>query len=189
MADLGADLSTLIRRLGGGPATIVGQSLGGMTALWMAENAPDLVDRIVCCCVTARTASPDPWRDRAARVRATGTESIHELVLKRWGYADRRPDLARWILDSLDATPDEGYAGACEAISEMDLEPGLAGIGARTLVVAGELDPAAPPAAAERIAATIPGGRAVTVADSAHLLNREQPDALNAMLLEHLGAG
>ena len=170
MADLGADLSALIQRLGGGPASIVGQSLGGMTALWMAENAPDLVDRIVCCCVTARTASPEAWRDRAAGVRPSGTESIHDLVLQRWGYADRRPDLADWILEQLDATPDEGYAAACEAIADMDLEPELGAIRAPTLVVAGEMDPAAPPAAAAQIAAAIPAGRAVTVADSAHLL-------------------
>ncbi len=188
MADLGADLVALIERLGGGPASIVGQSLGGMTALWMAENAPELVDRIVCCCITARTASPDAWRDRAARVRRSGTESIHDLVLQRWGYADRRPDLATWILAQLDATPDEGYAGACEAIAELDLEPRLGSIHAPVLVVAGEDDPAAPPAAAEQIAAAIPGGRAVTVPNSAHLLNREQPDVLTALLLEHLGA-
>ncbi|HUK62432.1 MAG TPA: alpha/beta hydrolase, partial [Dongiaceae bacterium] len=156
MADLGADLAALISSLGGGPASIVGQSLGGMTALWMAENAPELVDRVVCCCITARTASVDAWRERAARVRAAGTASIHELVLDRWGYAKRRPDLARWILDQLDATPDEGYAGACEAIAGMDLEPGLGSIKAPVLVIAGDGDPAAPPAAAAAIAAAIP---------------------------------
>ena len=82
---------------------------------------------------------------------------------------------------------DEGYAATCDAIAEMNLEPRLETIRARTLIVAGEHDPAAPPSAAEDIAAAIPGGRAVTVPESAHLLNREQPELLNAVLLQHLG--
>lgn len=187
MADLGADLVALIRRVGGGrPASIVGQSLGGMTAIWLAEHEPDLVDRVVACCVSARSPTPQAWLDRAARVRAGGTAAIHELVLQRWGYADRRSDLADWIVAELDRTPAEGYAGACEALAALDLEPRLGDIRAPCMIVAGALDPAAPPERGEAIAAAIPNGRAVVVDGSAHLLNREQPEVLTALILEHL---
>src|SRR5262249_53420019 len=101
----------------------------------------------------------------------------------------RRSDLADWILAALDATPAEGYAATCEALAAMDLRPGLGAIQAPSLIVAGAQDPAAPPGRGEAIAAAIPNGRAATVDNSAHLLNREQPEVLTALILDHLGVG
>lgn len=186
MADFGRDLVALLDRLGVERANLAGQSLGGMTALWVAENAPDRVDSVVAFCVTARTASPDAWLARAARVRTDGVGAIRDLVLERWGYVGHRRDLAEWIVAQLLTTSDEGYAATCDAIADMDLEADLRSIRAPTLVVAGADDPAAPPAAAQAIAAAIPGGQAHTVAGSAHLLNREQPRAATRLITEHV---
>lgn len=186
MADLGGDLIALLDRLGIERANLVGQSLGGMTALWVAENAPDRVESVVAFCVTARTASPDAWLARAARVREQGIGAIRDLVLERWGYVGHRPDLAEWIVAQLLATSGEGYAATCEALAQLDVETDLHAIQAPTLVVAGMDDPSAPPAAAVAIAAAIPGGEAHTVAGSAHLLNREQPRAATRLITEHV---
>jgi 3-oxoadipate enol-lactonase len=94
------------------------------------------------------------------------------------------------------ATPDEGYAGCCEAIAGMDLRPVLASITAPTLVVAGNDDPATPQAHARTIAAGINGAHTeggdgscrVEIVDGAHLATVENPDACTALMLEHLTA-
>ena len=186
MADLGGDLIALLDRLDVQRANLVGQSLGGMTALWVAENAPDRVESVVAFCVTARTASPDAWLARAARVREHGTAAIRDLVLERWGYVGHRPDLAEWIVAKLLATSPEGYAATCEALAYLDMESDLSSVRAPALIVAGADDPSAPPDVAAAIAAAIPRGQAHTVAGSAHLLNREQPRAATRLITEHV---
>jgi 3-oxoadipate enol-lactonase len=85
-------------------------------------------------------------------------------------------------------TPDEGYAGCCEVIQHMDLEPRLHEIRAPTLVIAGDQDPATPPEHAERIAAAVDGAGVEVVSPGRHLANVERVEEITALLLEHLEA-
>jgi 3-oxoadipate enol-lactonase len=184
--DLGIDLLALMDRLGIERASLCGLSLGGMTALWVAAHAPERVERVVACCVTARPALPGAWADRAATVRREGVAAIEDLVLERWGYRERNPELGAVVLEMLRATPDEGYAACCDAVRTMNLEPDLARITAPVLLLAGSEDPAAPPSAMAGVAAAIPGAQFRVVEGAAHLANVEQPDAVTAAILDHL---
>jgi pimeloyl-ACP methyl ester carboxylesterase len=94
IAELGEDLLRLLDRVGAERASICGLSLGAMTALWVAAHAPDRVDRVVACSLICRPASPTAWAERAATVRRGGVAAIADMVVERWGYRDRRPDLA-----------------------------------------------------------------------------------------------
>ena len=62
----------------------------------------------------------------------------------------------------------------------------LGEIAAPTLVVVGELDEETPPAYSEAIAAGIPGARLEVIAGAGHYTSFEAPDALNALLRDHL---
>jgi 3-oxoadipate enol-lactonase len=84
-------------------------------------------------------------------------------------------------------TDPRGYAACSAAIRDMDLRDSIADITARTLVIAGALDPATPPAHAEFIASKIAGSKLVTL-DCAHLSNVERADEFNSALLEFLAA-
>jgi 3-oxoadipate enol-lactonase len=185
LGDLGGDLLALLDELGIARAHVVGLSLGAMVGLWLAAHAPDRVDRLVACSVTARPPRPEAWRKRAAAVRAGGTQAVVDLVVERWGYVDRAPAVREQVVRMLLATPAEGYAGSCEAIAIMNLEPDLPSVQAPTLLISGEKDPAAPPATNAAMAAAMPDAR-VSVVDAAHLLNAEQPDAVTRLILDHL---
>jgi pimeloyl-ACP methyl ester carboxylesterase len=87
----------------------------------------------------------------------------------------------------LAGTPDEGYAGCCEAIAAMDLRPSLARIAARTLVIAGENDLATPPVHSEEIAAGIRDASLVVLPRTAHLANVERAGVVTDLLLAHFG--
>jgi 3-oxoadipate enol-lactonase len=186
IADLGGDLLALMDRQAIERAAICGQSLGAMTALWVAAHAPERVERIVASGVIARPSSPQAWAERAGLVRRNGTAAVVDLVLERWGYRDRDPRMAALVRDALLATPAEGYAACCDAIKVMDLEPDLPAIAAPTLIVAGADDPAAPPAEAQRIAALIPGAAVRVIPGVGHLPNVERPEAVTAAIREHL---
>ncbi len=185
--ELGEDVVALLDRLGVERAHVVGVSLGGMIALWMAINHPDRVGRIVPTATAA--ALPDAgFAARAKAVREGGTAAVADAVIERWLTPEARAanparteHMKSWIL----ATPDEGYAACCEAIDAMDLVPDLPRITAPTLVISALRDPAIPPEHQVRIAAGVPGARLAAV-DAAHIPGAELPDEVADIILDHL---
>jgi 3-oxoadipate enol-lactonase len=188
--DLGGDALALLDRLGVERTHFAGLSLGGMTGMWLAVNAPERIDRLALLCTSAMLSKEHDWPLRARTVREKGTGAVAEAVVERWftpEFAQANPDVAARMRDMVAATPAAGYAGCCDAIDAMDLVEDIAAVRAPTLVIAGRQDPATPPPHAEQIAARIPGAR-LELVDAAHLASYERPDEVTALLLSHLEA-
>jgi 3-oxoadipate enol-lactonase len=188
--DLGRDVLVLLDRLEVERFSFCGLSLGGMVGMWLASEAPELVERLVLCCTSARFA-PDTFDSRARTVRADGVGAIADAVVERWftpAFREGRPEIAEWAQRMLLETPDEGYAGCCEAVRDADLSDTLDTISASALVIAGADDPAAPPDQAESIRDSIPGASLQVVSEAAHLANIEQPEAVTQAILDHLSS-
>jgi 3-oxoadipate enol-lactonase len=186
--DVGNDLIELLDHLDVARAHIAGLSLGGMTAMWLAINAPERVEKLVLLCTSPLMGPAQTWVDRAATVREQGTEAIVDATLERWLTDDYRArhDVSA-IREMFVGIDDEGYANCCSIIERMDLVPNLDGISASTLIIAGAQDPATPPAEhAEKIAAGVPASRLEVLDPGAHLINVERPDAVTELILEHL---
>lgn len=190
LEQLGGDVLELLDELGLDRVHFAGVSLGGMTGMWLAEHAPDRIDRLALICTSAELGPPSKWTDRAALVREQGTAAVVESSLATWFTPDTagREDIAEKFAGMLRACDDEGYAGCAEAIATMDILPRLDKITAPTLAVAGYDDPATPPEHAERIVSTVDGARLETLSAAAHLANVEQSDAMNRLLVGHFGA-
>ena len=187
MGELAGDVIALLNRVDIERASICGLSLGAMVGVTMAAIAPDRVDRLVAASVVAVPASPAAWHERAQRVLAGGTDAASDLVVERWGYRDRAPEIAGLVRDMLSATTPAGYAGCCEAIAGMDLRPELPLVTAPTLLLAGSDDPAAPVSVARKMATAMPDARVTVIDGAAHLLNVEAAAATTEAILEHLG--
>jgi 3-oxoadipate enol-lactonase len=186
--DLGQDLRALLDEQGIERCSYAGVSLGGMVGMWLASAVPDRVDRLALLCTSAYLPPARGWTDRAAQARASGTGSLTDTVPLRWftpGFPERKPDVYAGYQAMLAGIPDEGYAGCCEAIAAMDLRPDLGRITARTLVISGEDDLATPPPHGEAIAAAVAGAKFVTMAQTAHLANVEQPGLVLHLLAHH----
>ncbi|PRY37277.1 3-oxoadipate enol-lactonase [Umezawaea tangerina] len=189
IADLGADVLELVDSLGVRHFSYCGLSLGGMIGMWLAANAPDRVDRLALCCTTASFPSAQPWLDRAATVRESGTSAIAESVVGRWfthELAEQSPEVVKSFQQTLSSVDDQTYAAICEAIATMDLRPQLPTIGAPTVVIAGAQDEATPPEFLRVIADAIPDAELYIVGDAAHLANVEAVDAVSVILHGHL---
>jgi len=190
MDDLADDVVALLDTLGVDKAHVVGLSLGGMMGMRLAARDPERVDRLVLLCTGAFLEAGPGYTERAAQVRAQGTGSVAEGVVSRWftpAHLEQHPDVRAFHEAMCAATSAEGYAGSCEAIAAMDLRPDLPQIKAPTLAIAGEDDPATPPSYLREIADGVPDGRLVVVPDAAHLAAAQQPEAVAAAILEHLG--
>jgi 3-oxoadipate enol-lactonase / 4-carboxymuconolactone decarboxylase len=184
--DLAGDVLELLDELGIERVTFVGLSLGGATAMTLALRAPERIERLVLCCTSARLGPPEMWTERAATVRERGMDPIVPAALERW-FTPAAPREAVVKLEAMLRGMDpEGYAAGCEALAAHDLRGRLGAIGAPTLAIAADGDPAAPPSHLEAIRDEIPGARLHVVERARHLPNVERPDAFNRVLLGFL---
>jgi len=187
--DLVDDAVALLDRLGVETASLVGLSLGGMTAMRLAAREPHRVDRLALLCTSAHLGPASNWTERAATVRERGTVAVAPTVAGRWLTDSARaadPTAVAELERMIASTPSEGYASCCEAIGAMDLRADLASIHAPTLVIAGADDPSTPPPHLHAIADAVAGASLIVLQSAAHLANLEQPEAVNAALLAHL---
>jgi 3-oxoadipate enol-lactonase len=189
IAELGADVLALLDRHQAGRVLYAGVSLGGMIGMWLAAAAPDRIAGLALCCTSAWLPPASMWTGRAAAVRADGSGSIAAALVSRWftpAFAAAEPAVPAQFAAGLAAMRPEGYAGCCEAIAEMDLRPRLAAITAPTLVIAGDQDPATPPAHAAVIAAGIAGARLTVIRGASHLAAASDAAQVAARLAAHL---
>ncbi len=185
---LGGDLVALLDRLAIERANLCGISLGGLVSMWVASHAPERVDRLVLCCTSATFAPAEPWRERAALVRARGMDAVADVVVGRWftpGFAAAHPDVVRRMRDMIASTPPAGYADCCEAVGEADLRPALGAIRAPTLVIGGAEDPAVTRERTEELAHGIVNAYLEFV-PAAHLATVEQPERVTDLIAEHM---
>lgn len=189
LADVAGDVVGLLDRLEVERAHVVGLSLGGMVGMWLGIHAPARVDRLALLCTSARLGPRQMWLDRIAAVEAHGTGSIAEAGVERWitpAHAEAHPEVRARLEALIAAQPDAGYASCCAAIADMDLTADLTRITAPTLVIGGAEDPATPPEHQRLIARAIPGARLEVLSPAAHLATVEQPDAIGALVGDHL---
>jgi 3-oxoadipate enol-lactonase len=189
IAELGADILLTLNAHGIERFAFAGVSLGGMTGIWLAANAPERVTSLAVLC-TALTPVPDAqaWHDRAALVRAKGMPSLSGMVVPRWftpGFMAGQPEQVASVVAMLEGTDPEGYAGCGEAIAALDLRPQLGNVKAPTLVVSGAEDVAAPPEVGAYTAENIPGGRQTVIQGASHFAHYEKPAPVTEALTAH----
>jgi 3-oxoadipate enol-lactonase len=192
IAELGADVLATVNRYGIERFAFAGVSLGGMTGLWLAANAPERVTSLaVCCAALTPLPSAQAWHDRAALVRAEGMAALVGQVIPRWfapSYLVREPGRVEAVTQMLAGTNPEGYAGCGEAIAALDLRPQLPRVQAPTLVLSGAEDMAAPPSIGAYTALAIPGARLTVIPAAAHFAHYEKPGPVTDALASHFRA-
>jgi 3-oxoadipate enol-lactonase len=193
ISDLGEDLLTLMDRLEIEQASLCGVSIGAMTSIWVAANAPERVRRLVLCCTSARFGpeAAEVYRARASTVREHTVDAVADGALERWftpGFREAQPELMAQIRRGLTDTSSEGYAGCCEALAALDLHPVLGSISAPTLVIAGAEDPATPPDHGRAIADGIAGARFELIEGAAHLANIEKAEVVTPLITGFIDA-
>jgi len=189
LADLAGDAVELLDRLEVERAHLCGASLGGQVAMWLGAHDPGRVASLVLCGTSAWFGPPDPWMDRAATVRAQGTEAVADAVVARWVtpvFAERNASIVERMRTMIASTPREGYTACCEVVGRTDLRPDLAAIRAPTLIVAGAEDPAVSSEMVETLAKGIAGSRVEVLDPAAHLANVERPAEVSRLIEEHV---
>jgi pimeloyl-ACP methyl ester carboxylesterase len=193
----------LLDQLAMSRAALVGNSLGGAVAIWVAAEEPRRVDRLVLLDAAGFNLRAE---DRPAMVRLTSHRRAEPvlrrlpvrrllvtLALRQVFYDDAKVTEER-IGEYLAAASRSGTLASIrslsassnftpEAFAEM-----LRRVEAPTLVVWGEEDTWIPLAHAGRITAAIPGARKVILPGVGHVPQEEKPEEVARLVRDFLAA-
>lgn len=171
------------------PVVLGGLSMGGYVALAFARRHPDRLRGLILADTKAEPDTPEAkvGRDKTiALAREQGAAAVVEQMLpKVLGDTTRasRPAVVAAVR-ALGAAQSVGglVAGLTALRDRPDATPGLAAVRVPTLVIVGAEDAVTPPAAAEKLAAAIPGARLVELPAAGHLTSLEDPEQFDAVV-------
>jgi pimeloyl-ACP methyl ester carboxylesterase len=189
----GGDVLALIEHLGGGPAVVVGNSMGAGAAAWGAAERPDLVSALVLVGAFVRNPPMNPVLALAFRAAMAGpwAPRVWASYLPKL-YPTRRPDDFAEHVDAIVASMRRpGHARAftrTTRTSHAPVEARLDDVTAPVLVVMGERDPDFQDATEEaRWIADRLAGDLLIVPGAGHYPHVEDPQTVNPAVVEFIG--
>jgi 3-oxoadipate enol-lactonase len=188
LEQLANDALAVLDACGIARAHVCGLSLGGMTSMQIARQAPDRVLKLVLSNTTTHMPPRETWQSRIETVVKQGMQPLADGTMERWftpQFRAKSPDQVARVREMFLATDPKGYAACCAAIRDMDLREQIGSITAKTMVIAGLHDPATPVADAEYIHSKISESTIVTL-DAAHLSNVERAVEYTTLLQDFL---
>jgi pimeloyl-ACP methyl ester carboxylesterase len=171
---------------------LVGCSMGGMLALEMQRQAPRQVAAMALLGSSARADTPELIRLRSDAIVLFEQGRMDEVLRANVLFAfhpqsQRRRDLVESYLQMI------GRAGAAALVRQnravmarIDSRPLLHEVDCPVLVACGEADQLTPLAHSVEMGESIPGARLAVVSGAGHMLTIEQPERVNALLLDWL---
>jgi pimeloyl-[acyl-carrier protein] methyl ester esterase len=185
ITDFDAAVADIAARLQPG-TTLAGWSLGAQLALAIAARAPEKVGKLLLVAGTASFVQRDGWPHAMPPEMlaefAAGIAADVEAMLPRFVGGFNRGDargkeVTRQLLDLADPLPPAAtLAAGLDWLRDIDLRRVAPQVKAPTLLIHGAADPLMPLAAAEGLAALIPGAQLALFAECAHAPFISRPD-------------
>jgi 3-oxoadipate enol-lactonase len=189
-----ADALALMDALSVQRAHFAGLSMGGATALGLAQRRPDRLERVIVCdsgCAST-PQSAQQWEERIAVAEREGMAPLVEPTVTRWFPPEvmaKNPPYLDTVRGMIRATPVAGFIGCAAALADHDFRSGVAATRPPVLFLAGEKDAGGAVAIAMRgLHQALPGSRYVELAGAGHISNLDDPQGFTAALKEFLGA-
>jgi pimeloyl-ACP methyl ester carboxylesterase len=185
----GRFVDALLDELGVGPATVIGNSMGGFIAAELAIQVPERVDRLVLVSAAGLTIEyqrhehvlgllqfGSRFLDVVAR-RARARRLLLRLVVAS-------PELlpAPLISEQVRGSGKPGFVDALDALTDYPIRERLGRIGCPTLIVWGAEDHLVPVRDADEFERLIPDARKVIWPETGHVSMLERPAAFNALV-------
>ena len=191
LAQWGDDLHALCETLGIENPIVYGASFGGVVAQAYATRHPDHPGALILASTAARTdfetifdafealggqaaghVARTYWSDPTPERR----QAYFETCLPLYALNTFDPDvMARMIVKAPVAMH---YNGPANEQGRFDFTKALARVTCPTLILSGDRDPIMPPAFSDALARAIPHARLERLSPAAHMLERDQPQAL-----------
>ena len=194
--DMSNDFAEMIRKDIGKPVHIMGMSSGGSSAMHLAVDHPDLVDKLVLA-MTGYRLNPNGkrvaelWRDLALK-------EDWQALYQRMGVDVAEGSTPEWLTrllmrlfgKALLGSPKSGsdFAIVLDSDINLDVKDKLPAIRQSTLVIGGEKDPFYGADNIRETARLIPNARLSLLKDGGHAVVKSQTKAFEAEILRFLQA-
>ncbi|MCA8999571.1 MAG: alpha/beta fold hydrolase [Planctomycetaceae bacterium] len=177
------------------PVTFCGLSMGGYIALEFWKRHPDKVKTLILCDTKAAADSDDAKHTReenAQRVMREGpgflADAMPEKLFSKKTLREN-PEVVEQTQAVMRATSPIGIASALRGMATReDFTDHLAQISVPTLLICGEDDIITPVTEMQSMANRIPNSRLAVIPGAGHMAPLEQPEAVNQVIREFLGA-
>ena len=190
MEAIGSDVLNALDTAGVDRFTLVGLSLGGAIAQWLAANSPR-VTKAVFCATASFLGGEEKWSERTNTARTQGMGVMADGFVENWFTEDYRrthPEEVRRIRDMASDVDAEGYAQNGDALAMWDFAEELPRITCPVLTIAGAQDPSTGPDQLNAIAEGVSGPAQSAVIDpGSHQVAVENPDEFKRVLMQFLG--
>src|SRR5262249_36578938 len=186
-----ADALALMDALAIGKAHFAGLSMGGATALGLAQKHPDRLDCVIVCdspCQSTPTSSQQ-WEERIVIAQKQGMEALVEPTLPRWFPPEvmkATPPHVDKVRQMIGTTPVNGFIGCAAALADHNYAAAAATATRPVLFLVGEKDAAAPPM--RKLNEALPGSRYVELAGAGHISNLGRPEGFPRAVKDFLAA-
>ncbi|WP_137388955.1 3-oxoadipate enol-lactonase [Rhodoligotrophos defluvii] len=175
-----ADVVALMDELGIARAHVCGISMGGVTAMGLAQRHPERLDRVIICdtpCIS-NAAAAQQWEERIAIAKAQGMAGLVDSTLARWyppeAIAANPPQLQK-VRQMILATPVNGFIGCAAALAQHDFRAQAGSVPHPVLLIVGEKDGVVPEAM-RPMQSELRNARFITLPGAGHISNLDQPD-------------
>src|SRR6185312_3208502 len=185
-------LVTLLDELGVDTFHVLGSSLGGFVAQWLADRAPDRIETLF---IANSLVDPVPSRRRMPpldTMEAMNGEQHKEIILKSVaGWDEPEPvfaDLKKKLAESADAIGGEGLKARVLALQNAEAVPSLLVTPERIVIIESEDDPLIGAEMRLAVEERYPGAAVKKFRVGGHYPYVTRPEEYNAIIRERLAA-
>jgi 3-oxoadipate enol-lactonase len=188
-----ADAVGLLDALSIKTAYFAGLSMGGATALGLAEKHPGRFERIIVCDSPCQSTpqSSQQWEERILVAKDKGMAALVEPTVARWFPPEtvaKNPLYLDKVRGMIRDTPANGFIGCAAALAAHDYAAAVATVKCPVLFIVGEKD-GATPAAMRKLNEKLPGSRFVELPGAGHISNMDRPAEFTRAIRDFLSAG
>lgn len=177
--DYAGDALALLEARGIQRCAVVGISMGGQAAMWMALAAPSSVRGLVLANTSAGASAvaANRFEQACRRIDEIGYPAFAaEYVASRLAHGQNAPGYAAYLRDTL-ALGATRYLDTFEDILSQDLAVHLPTLAMPALLIAGDLDISTTPERMRALRGLIPESRLTELSEAGHFSCLDQPGA------------
>ena len=183
--------AALLDSIVGRRTSIAGISMGGVIALQMALDYPNLVEKLVLISAfdKLRPAKLSEWIffiKRALIVITSGVTEQAQFVARRLFPEEDQAPLRKIFVEQVAQAEPSAYRSTMLALVSFNASHRLRNILAPTLIITGAADTVVSPEIQKRLFQGIPAARQVIIPSAGHAVIADNPDMVNKVLIEFL---